>query len=352
MIATAVNGLFVFVSATNLLWMRRPGVGPSQIDPACDLSVAIPCRNEAENIGRLVRSLREDDPSVTILVFDDESTDGTAEIARAAGATVLTPSEPLPPGWTGKNRACDALGQAVDREWFIFLDADTYPKPGFIDAMRALVAGRANGVKLITGFPQVRSGRGVEPLFLYWVGWILLASNPFGVVRRTARGHNRFANGQFQLWNTATYKRLRPHHAVRDRILEDILIGRLLARLNTAVETANVSGVLAVRMYDNWRETLDGMSKNSFEVAGTTTGSLLLAAALMFTAWGWLAAPTVALPLLILSGVFAELIAGRRPFVCLFAPIGITIGALTVLRSIYWRRTGKTTWKGRTYANS
>lgn len=71
-------------------------------------------------------------------------------------------------------------------------------------------------------------------------------------------------------------------------------------------------------MYDNWRETLDGMSKNSFEVAGTTTGSLLLAAALMFTAWGWLAAPTVALPLLILSGVFAELIAGRRPFVCLF----------------------------------
>ncbi|WP_317172229.1 glycosyltransferase [Hymenobacter sp. BRD67] len=60
------------------------------------LSVIIPTYNEAANIGRLVADLRRYAPpgTVEILVVDAHSPDGTAEAARAAGATVLDAPSP------------------------------------------------------------------------------------------------------------------------------------------------------------------------------------------------------------------------------------------------------------------
>ena len=60
------------------------------------LSVIIPTYNEADNIGRLVADLRRHAPAETveILVVDANSPDGTAEVARQAGATVLAAPKP------------------------------------------------------------------------------------------------------------------------------------------------------------------------------------------------------------------------------------------------------------------
>ncbi|GIV23134.1 MAG: hypothetical protein KatS3mg025_0793 [Bacteroidia bacterium] len=55
------------------------------------VSVIIPARNEASNIGRLLESLTtQDPPPGEILVIDAGSTDDTGKIARAYGATVTT----------------------------------------------------------------------------------------------------------------------------------------------------------------------------------------------------------------------------------------------------------------------
>ena len=71
----------------------------------------IPARNEAEGIGRTVGSLLGQDyrGRVSVVVVDDESTDGTADVARHAAAALsaedrlhVIPGAPTPPGWTGK----------------------------------------------------------------------------------------------------------------------------------------------------------------------------------------------------------------------------------------------------------
>jgi glycosyltransferase involved in cell wall biosynthesis len=71
-----------------------------------------------------------------VLVVDDHSSDGTAAIAEAAAATLLT-SAPLPLGWTGQNWALHQASQVSSGDLLVFLDADTQPRgstfwPGFM----------------------------------------------------------------------------------------------------------------------------------------------------------------------------------------------------------------------------
>lgn len=343
-VVVAIYGLFALVALLNLLLMPRPE--PAQGGP--EVVVLIPARDEAENLARLIPSLGD----ARIVVYDDDSSDGTGEVAARLGATVLRGGS-LPEGWTGKNRACHNLAAAAiestTAEWLLFLDADVRPSPSFVATMRGMAASAKPSVGAITGFPTVLPGRGVEPLFLAWVGWILLATNPYGLVYRTGKGHNRFLNGQVTMWRRDVYARLWPNEAVRAQVMEDVSMGRLLAREGVGVEVANLSGVLAVKMYDTWRQTLDGMSKNSHEVAGTTAGTLALAALMLFLGWGWLLGGPWAAGLFWASGLCVVLTCRTPLWPMLFSPLVPTIGAFTLVRSLVWHRRGTVVWKGRTY---
>lgn len=94
------------------------------------VSVCIPARDEAETVGEIVavvhRRLVEEIPVVDeILVMDDGSTDATAAVATAAGATVLSTEEVLPefPG-RGKGQAMWKGVHAATGDVVVFLDAD------------------------------------------------------------------------------------------------------------------------------------------------------------------------------------------------------------------------------------
>lgn len=345
LIVAGFYGILALGALLNLLFMRRPKPGPPQ--PNDDVCVLIPARNEAHNLGRLVPQLLEPNPGLKLYVYDDDSEDATAEVAAAAGARVIR-GGPLPQGWTGKNWACHQLAKVAaedsDADWLLYLDADVEPAPDFIPAMRSL----GPGVAVVTGFPTVVPGRGVEPIFLAWVGWVLLSSNPFWITERTGMGHNRFKNGQVHMWRREVYTALWPNEQVRGRIMEDVSIGRLLARAKKRVRTANLSAVLKVRMYETWRETLDGMSKNSYEVAGSVPGTLLIAALFLVTAWLWVLYPP-ALVLLTLNGLFVSLTCRAPLWPALLMPLVLTIGAFTMVRSTLWKLRGRTTWKGRVY---
>jgi CBS-domain-containing membrane protein len=112
-------------------------------------------------------------------------------------------------------------------------------------------------------------------------------------------------------------------------------------------------------MYETWRETLDGMSKNSFEITNSSIGTVGLAIFFAVIALGWLALlrlhPTqgaLALGLFLLSGIFVTTLARAPKWPVLLMPIGILIGGFTMLRSMVWHHRGTVTWKGRTYPGS
>jgi hopene-associated glycosyltransferase HpnB len=100
------------------LWLRHGGFWRTTISPLPALPkdwpgvvAVIPARNEAEGIGRTVGSLLGQDyrGRVSVVVVDDESTDGTAEVARHAAAAInashrllVVSGTPTPAGWVGK----------------------------------------------------------------------------------------------------------------------------------------------------------------------------------------------------------------------------------------------------------
>jgi hopene-associated glycosyltransferase HpnB len=110
-------GLLTFIIWL-FLWLRHGGFWRTTISPLPDqprdwpsVVAVIPARNEAEGIGRAVGSLLGQDfkGRISVVVVDDESTDGTADIARRAAAIIsagdrlhVISGTPTPPGWTGK----------------------------------------------------------------------------------------------------------------------------------------------------------------------------------------------------------------------------------------------------------
>lgn len=344
----ALYGFPVFVALTNWLLMRRPGPVESNFRPA----ICIPARNEIKNIGALVRTLVQQGGRV--YVFDDESSDGTAEAAADAGATVIRASAPLPEGWTGKNRACHELAKVVaedfEGDYLLFLDADLFPKPDFIDRFGTIARGSAAPV--VSAMPQLLPGRGFEPAYLSWVAWSLMALNPFGLVTRLGAGHNRALNGQIVCWKRDTYYEILPHLECRNAILEDILIGRLLAKRGIRVEIANVSSILAVRMYETFSEALDGMSKNSCYIMGNAVGTIFLSLLWLLFGWGWALGGPMWLTfflMLSLSKLIVDL-AGRIPlWTTLLMPITMTLAAWTLWRSMVWKHQKRIRWKDRLY---
>ncbi|WBO86581.1 TIGR04283 family arsenosugar biosynthesis glycosyltransferase [Hymenobacter yonginensis] len=100
------------------------------------ISIIIPTYNEAANIGRLVQELRHygSAEAPEILVVDAKSADGTAEVARQAGATVL----PAPkPGRAAQmnHGAAHATGDIL-----YFVHADVQIHPDFVATIRQAVA--------------------------------------------------------------------------------------------------------------------------------------------------------------------------------------------------------------------
>jgi biofilm PGA synthesis N-glycosyltransferase PgaC len=96
------------------------------------LTVLVPAYDEEETIEETVRSLREQTLApAEILVIDDCSTDGTAAVARAAGATVVQP-----PANTGSKAGAQtfALG-LVETELVMAVDADTALAPDAIEKL-------------------------------------------------------------------------------------------------------------------------------------------------------------------------------------------------------------------------
>jgi|RhiMetdeSRZDD1v2_1073273.scaffolds.fasta_scaffold311868_1 glycosyltransferase involved in cell wall biosynthesis len=97
----------------------------------------IPALNEAPSIGSVVRAIPRP-PIRTVFVVDNGSTDGTAEAASAAGATVVR--EPR----RGYGSACLAGMRALpaDTDVVVFLDADGSDDPACLPRLLAPIAGR------------------------------------------------------------------------------------------------------------------------------------------------------------------------------------------------------------------
>jgi poly-beta-1,6-N-acetyl-D-glucosamine synthase len=162
--------------------IRRPGV-----------TVLVPAYNEAESVGDTVKSLlAQTVPAVEIIVIDDGSTDGTSEVARRYGVTVVRP----PKNTGSKAGAQNFALSSVTTEFTMAIDADTIVAPDAIERFLEVMEDRT--ISAACGFVVPRHvrtvwerGRYVEYLLAFGFykpiqdhyGRPLIASGCFSIYR-------------------------------------------------------------------------------------------------------------------------------------------------------------------------
>lgn len=105
------------------------------------VAVLVPCYNESLTVAKVVDDFRRELPGADVYVYDNNSTDGTAAIAAAHGATVI--HEPR----QGKGNVFRSMLREIDADFFILVDGDdTYPAESAHDLLAPLVAGEADMV--------------------------------------------------------------------------------------------------------------------------------------------------------------------------------------------------------------
>lgn len=95
------------------------------------IAVMVPCYNEAKTVEKVVRDFLRELPGCKVYVYDNNSTDGTAELAEAAGAVVRREYR------QGKGNVIRRMFREIDAECYVMVDGDdTYPA----ECAKALVA--------------------------------------------------------------------------------------------------------------------------------------------------------------------------------------------------------------------
>jgi hypothetical protein len=341
----AVVGTLHAVVNTRLI--RKPQQGTT---PHGDVSVLIPARNEAQTIGACLAALR-DEQLAEILVLDDQSSDGTADIAATTGddrVRVITGSPP-PPGWLGKPHACQQLAALAGSELLVFLDADVRIQPGGIGAATALL----HDFDLVSPQPRELAETPAERLVQPLLQWSIRTFLPVRIAERSRRPSLAAANGQFIAVRRDAYRSSGGHRPAD--VLDDIALARAVRAAGGRTTVVDGSRIAECRMYAGWAELRDGHSKSLWSAFGSLPGSIAVLALL--------ALAYVIPPLAALRGSkagligYAAAVAGRAVSAeatgehvwpdSLAHPVSIaTLGALSA-RSHYLHGRGALSWRGR-----
>ena len=348
--------------AVSTLWMRRRRRARRPVGSLPRVSVLVPARNEEHTLPALLSSLlAQRYPDLQIVVVDDASEDGTADVLRAhADPRLHVVSGTGPPaGWIGKPHALYQAARRADSELYLFLDADA--RLADPDALTRLVSAFAScaphesrlassGVAL-TGLPRYRDPFPAV-LLTSLVPFAVLAALPVPLVPRVRSAALSALNGQLWLIGAEDYRRLAPHEEVAAEILEDVMIGRYLKRKGVQLWFEDLSAEVEVRMYGTLGEAWRGFRKNAFLLAG---GGRWVPFLLFFAAYAlvWVVAPLLSLVTFVSAWLIKAAIdrAMRLPWpVSLFGPLPLWLGAVLQLDSARAHARGRVDWKGREVA--
>jgi hopene-associated glycosyltransferase HpnB len=219
----------------------------------------IAARDEAECVGDTVASLlRQDYPGIfAVILVDDQSRDGTAQIARDAAAalgaadrlTVIS-GRSLPAGWTGKLWAQSqgvevAEAMAEPPDYILFTDADIVYVP---EELRKLVArARAGGTVLTSLMAKLRCESFAERMFVPAFIFFFQMLYPFAWANDPRRSTAAAAGG-CMLVRRETLRAAGGMASIRNALIDDCALAKRL-KAHGPIWIGLTDGVCSARAY-------------------------------------------------------------------------------------------------------
>lgn len=320
------------------------------------VSILIPARNEEKNIEKCIQGVLDQDyKNKEIIILDDNSTDNT--FARAVSFSSqeikIIKGRELPSEWLGKNWACHQLAQNASGDYLIFIDADVELTPEAIsNAVYELEESKAS---LLSIFPtQIIKSFG-EHLVVPLMNWLLLTFLPLRFVYNSSIKSFVAANGQFMLWKRDVYFNLGGHEQVKNKIVEDIELAKLVKQNNFKVKTLLGGNFVYCRMYESFNQAYNGFTKNfyaGFSLPPVTFIIIILFLFFVFTSpFLFLISHVqllIAIALIIISRVSVSIVSKQNLFVnVLLHPVQMLLMICIGIISVIKFKTSRLVWKQR-----
>jgi hopene-associated glycosyltransferase HpnB len=338
----------------------------------------VPARDEAEMLPQTLPTLliQRYEGGLTVLLVDDESSDGTGEMAAklaaelgqdAAARLRVLSGEPTPPGWAGKVWAmAQGLRAAGEADYVLFTDADIGYAPGSVsDLVRSAVS---DDRVLVSQMALLRTDTIAERLLIPAFVYFFAQLYPFRLVNRRG-GRTGAAAGGCMLISRPALAAAGGLDPISGARIDDVALGRLLKRAGGDCWLGFTTDVVSRRRYDGVGEIWDMVARSAYTqlryspalLAGTVAGMVWLyllpvaatAAGLALIAGGgtrWLAVAGLAswaimavsyVPVLRLNGL-------RTGWAVCLPLIGVLYTAMTISSALRHRAGRGGEWKGRT----
>jgi hopene-associated glycosyltransferase HpnB len=353
-----------------MFWLGRERDDVEQIpEPSHwpSVTAVVPARNEADVIARSIGSLLAQDypGAFRIVLVDDQSEDGTGELARAldaGGKLSVISGAARPLGWTGKLWAMSLGAARAGREmpdYFWFTDADIAQAP---DGLRRLVsAAERRNLVLTSLMAKLSCVTPPEHFFIPAFVYFFQMLYPFGWVNER-KNRMAAAAGGCMLVSRAALERAGGLAAIRDALIDDCALGKLmkaqgpiwLGLTNRAVSIRPYADTNAIRRMVA-RSAYAQLGYSPLLLLGTLIGLLLMfVAPVLFAVFGTGPMRIAGLTAwLLITGSFVPMLRfySRSPLWSLALPaIGLLYAAFTLDSAIqHWQGRGGM-WKGRPQA--
>ena len=327
------------------------------------VAIVVPARDEAETIDAVLRSLLAQDfpQAFRVILVDDNSTDGTGDIARSIADPRLTvvPGAPRPAGWSGKLWAVSqGVARAGDATMILLTDADIVHRP---QHLATLVARAERGdLDMVSEMVELAceswAERALVPAFVFFFQLLY----PFDWVNDSLRPTAAAAGGTI-LIRTRALDRIGGVEAVRGALIDDVALATAVKR-GGRIWLGHSALARSVRPYpgvaDIWRMVARTayvqLRLSPFILLGTTLGMALT----------WLLPPAAALfgsglvrglglaTWAMLAGSYLPTLRrfGRSYFWAPFLPlVAAFYMAATIGSAVNHYRGRGVAWKGRAY---
>jgi hypothetical protein len=312
-----------------------------------------------------------------VVVYDDRSTDGTAEVVKTrastdARLTLISGQVDPKEGHYGKAATLHrgitqlrAAGMVVDDDLILFLDADVILEPGTLAGVVAPIL--ADECDVVSGGPRVVCGSMAESLLLPGLLSAVASRHP------PSRVHNKksqvaFLNGQLITLSASTLAKADDFASVQNAILEDVALAHTLKGEGARLGLLDLRAGAATRMYRSYAEIRAGFGKNLVPLMGgilPTLALALLGPLLPLLPWAALFLAVVAESLFVgiialaaLALVVQIQIAIRRMWSAPLWPAplsflsGLLVADLAFSVALKTLVGGEVTWRGRSYKAS
>jgi hopene-associated glycosyltransferase HpnB len=244
---------------------RLPAAKPPPSWP--DVVAVIPARNEADVLPQTLPTLLSQDypGQLSVVLVDDESSDGTAAAATRLGAGAgwelkVISGSPPPPNWAGKVWAmAQGLDAAGAPEYVLFTDADIGYEPAVVTELVAAAAG--NDLALVSQMALLRCQATPErlliPAFVYFFAMLY----PF---RRVNAGRVGAAAGGCMLVKREALAAAGGLSQISGARIDDVALGTLLKRAGSGCWLGFTRKVISIRKYSRVAPIWDMVARSAY----------------------------------------------------------------------------------------